>query len=60
MGLPLQIICDGRPMEMEKPHFFFSSAAETGFCNFKVKGTLKLDKIPPANTEEIPMNWYYF
>jgi hypothetical protein len=34
MGFPLSVLCSGRPIEFDKPHIF-SSAAETGFLQFK-------------------------
>jgi hypothetical protein len=41
VGLPLSVICSGRPIELDKPHVL-ALAAETGFCNLKSKFPLIL------------------
>jgi hypothetical protein len=36
VGLPLSVICSGRPIELDKPHIL-ALAAETVFCYLKSK-----------------------
>jgi hypothetical protein len=43
MGLPLSVICSGRPIELDKPHIL-ALAAETGFLLFKEQVPLKSKK----------------
>ncbi len=41
VGLPLSVICSGRPIELDKPHIL-ALAAETGFLLFKEQVPLKI------------------
>jgi hypothetical protein len=43
MGVPLSVICCGRPIELDKPHIL-ALAAETGFLLFKEQDPLKFKK----------------
>jgi hypothetical protein len=43
MGLPLSVICSGRPIELDKPHIL-ALATETGFLLFKEQVPLKFKK----------------
>jgi hypothetical protein len=43
MGIPLSVICCGRPIELDKPHIL-ALAAETGFLLFKEQVPLKFKK----------------
>jgi hypothetical protein len=43
VGLPLSVICSGRPIELDKPHIL-ALAAETGFLLFKEQVPLKFKK----------------
>ncbi len=43
VGLPLSVICSGRPIELDKP-YILSLAAETGFLRFKEQVPLKFKK----------------
>jgi hypothetical protein len=43
MGLPVSVICSGRPIELDKPHTLGLSAG-TGFLLFKEQVPLKVKK----------------
>ncbi len=43
VGLPLSVICSGRPIELDKP-YILALAAETGFLRFKKQVPLKFKK----------------
>jgi hypothetical protein len=43
MGLPLSVLCSGRPIESDKPHIL-ALATETGILLFKEQVPLKVKK----------------
>jgi hypothetical protein len=47
MGFPLSVLCNGSPIELDKPHIL-GLAPETGFLQFKEQVLCKLKNIISA------------